>query len=219
MKSSNPASEKYYGEVAESYDSMRSSKPAYKSDQLDLECYLSQHTKLDAIYLDIPCGTGRAADLIVNSGGHYIGMDISEDMIKVLQRTSRVNTITKIGDMLNIPMEDKSVDYVISIKGLKWLTNESMVFQALSEFSRVAREGAFINLKIDYYRRKKMGGYVLHAIKKFFNLQRRESENLATISLDKSNFERMVANLGFNIIEVRVNRASSKVHNYFLTLR
>jgi ubiquinone/menaquinone biosynthesis C-methylase UbiE len=65
--------------------------------------------------LDIGCGAGREAVFLAQAGYDVIGVDISEEAIRIATERSTklgLNICWKVGDALNIPVDSNSIDFL-----------------------------------------------------------------------------------------------------------
>ncbi len=62
--------------------------------------------------LDVCCGTGSQASKIAGEGICVVGIDLSEDMLKVANKKKQKNLLFIQGDATRIPIKDKSFDCV-----------------------------------------------------------------------------------------------------------
>jgi 2-polyprenyl-3-methyl-5-hydroxy-6-metoxy-1,4-benzoquinol methylase len=81
----------YYKDIsiAEGYDRERfSSLPGRIFNALEKDCIRRAFRGISrtATLLDLPCGTGRFAEVLVGEGFHVVGVDISQAMLQVAQR-------------------------------------------------------------------------------------------------------------------------------------
>ena len=93
--------------------------------------------------LDIACGEGYGSNLLAAAGAEVIGIDIAPDVIAHAKRAyPRQNLIFREGSCLNIPMDDKSIDLVVSFETIEHLDDHE---QFLREIKRVLSDsGALI---------------------------------------------------------------------------
>lgn len=98
------------------------------------------------IVLDLGCGAGNdvfIARNLVGSSGKVIGVDMTEEMIqKANENKKRLgydNVEFKLGDIENLPIDDESIDVVISNCVLNLVPNKKKVF---SEVYRVLKDNA-----------------------------------------------------------------------------
>jgi ubiquinone/menaquinone biosynthesis C-methylase UbiE len=103
---------------------------------------------LTSCVLDVGCGSGNTACLIVQQYGSQVyGIDISEVMIaKAKERASRQGLTDRadfrVGDAYQLPFEDGLFDLVIIESVLTPLPGDKK--QALNEMARVVRPGGLI---------------------------------------------------------------------------
>ncbi len=62
--------------------------------------------------LDVCCGTGSQASKIVREGIYVVGIDLSDDMLKVANKKKQKNLLLIKGDATNMPIKDSSFDCV-----------------------------------------------------------------------------------------------------------
>ncbi|MCX6725928.1 MAG: class I SAM-dependent methyltransferase [Candidatus Shapirobacteria bacterium] len=86
--------------------------------------------------LDIACGTGRYSEFLNSLGHKVIGIDLSPDMLFQARKNQSKQINFLQGDLVKIPLNDKSVDLVICALALTHLPN---IDEALSELFRVVR--------------------------------------------------------------------------------
>ncbi|CAH8531948.1 unnamed protein product [Schistosoma guineensis] len=73
--------------------------------------------------LDIGCGSGLSGETITENGHHWVGVDISKDMLEVaLDREVEGSLV--LGDLgCGLPFRGGSFDGAISISAIQWLCN------------------------------------------------------------------------------------------------
>lgn len=152
--------DKYYGQRALEYDRVR--QGAYwDREQKAVEALLTEGP-----VLDVPVGTGRYVDIYKNKGLKYVGIDISEDMLKQATKKDPDGDYRK-GTIFELPFEDKSFGSVVCSRLMYFFEPDEM-HKAMQELCRVARnvlvsirlgkEGIPINLssythdKIKFYK-------------------------------------------------------------------
>jgi arsenite methyltransferase len=103
--------------------------------------------------LDIGCGSGwlsrRIAKLVPQ--GRVVGMDISDEMIRVAQRNSadQHNLLFVTGEVAKIPAEASSFTHVISVESAYYWPSPAA---GVKELFRVLRPGGSVWILINYYR-------------------------------------------------------------------
>ena len=91
--------------------------------------------------LDAGCGTGRLMRKLIDEGAFVTALDISENMLKVVQK-KYPDVKTVVGDVEKMPFENNSFDVIISTFVLVHLSNPSTFFE---EVCRVLKDkGKFV---------------------------------------------------------------------------
>lgn len=94
--------------------------------------------------LDIGIGTGNLAERCLEGGASMIGVDQSEEMLKVCgEKHPAIDT--RHGHFLALPLMDKQVDFIVSSYALHHLTDEEKLL-ALQEMDRVLDDGGRISI-------------------------------------------------------------------------
>ncbi len=128
--------------AAESYDEFAHVQRLSAQDML-LSCpNLTQKERV----LDIGCGTGVLSKLVVQSPMVWINLDISMTMLKCSQKhlsKKRKNEIC--ADATALPLQDNSVDVVLSNMALQWCPDP---FVCLREIRRVLKHDGQAVLRI-----------------------------------------------------------------------
>jgi len=87
--------------------------------------------------LDLGCGTGRLVKDLINSGAKVVGIDISDEMIKIMKnKFPKVKSL--VADSENLPFDDSSFDFVIASFFIVHLKNLTKTFD---EIYRVLKDG------------------------------------------------------------------------------
>ena len=91
-------------QIAQEYDQIRFSSLAgqffnNREKQIIADCF--EHLPRETIVLDMPCGTGRLAEAILEAGLRVHGADISEQMLEVAR-----GRLTKFGDRFTTEVMD-----------------------------------------------------------------------------------------------------------------
>jgi ubiquinone/menaquinone biosynthesis C-methylase UbiE len=211
-----PADKLYFGTRAAGYDEQRAGKPVTAEDDAVIRAFIETF-KSGAIVADAPCGTGRALAAIVGAGHHYRGADISSDMLK--ECWAKVPAGAKVdlalADARKLPWDDKSCDYLLSFKFIKWLPDDERVFEVLKEYRRVCRGQALVNVKI---KREKLDLSLRELRDRIAKVMDRIRLGTAVRSIDRHIFETMCNRAGWKIEAVKVNQASNGiVFNYVLS--
>ena len=85
---------------------------------------------------DIGCGNGK--NMNIKQGVHYFGCDFSESLVKICVNKG-LNVI--VGDILNIPYDDNSFDYTMSIAVIHHLSSNEKRMKAVKELLRITKPG------------------------------------------------------------------------------
>lgn len=91
--------------------------------------------------LDAACGTGFVARRLlpmVQPGGSVTGIDVNESMLDVARRFSPPGITWLLGDLQDLPLEDRSVDVVVCQQGIQYAADPA---RALAELHRVLGPG------------------------------------------------------------------------------
>ena len=106
----------------------------------------------NAVVLDVGCGSGWAARLIATqaSQGHVIGIDVSDEMIRVASDQSKgfPNLEFKVASAEALPFDDAKFSHAFSMESLYYYSN---MVAALREIHRVLADGGVFVTVIDLY--------------------------------------------------------------------
>ena len=96
-----------------------------------------------SLVLDVPCGTGRFTDWLVDQGYRVVGVDISPEMIQVAREkdTGAMGFVT--ADVLHLPYADKSVDATLTVRFFH-LVPSWMRVDVYQELSRITKQRVVI---------------------------------------------------------------------------
>ena len=153
-----------YDTLANVYDSSFTSKTAQAEDDI-IYSQLKSFLKYSSV-LDLGCGTGALLEHLDIEPENYVGIDLSENMIKLAQQKFP-NYTFKLGDMANLPLDDAQFDNVVSLYGgisyadpkvfgevLRILKPKGKFFLMLFNRRYVKRKTYILNrhgLKVDFY--------------------------------------------------------------------
>lgn len=101
-------------------------------------------------WLDVGCGSGALSESAINGykPQTLIAIDQSEEFVTTTQRRLNGNAICKIGNALDLPIEDSSVDLTVSGLVLNFVPN---VEKSLAEMTRATVKGGTVAVYIwDY---------------------------------------------------------------------
>jgi len=86
--------------------------------------------------LDVGCGTGVLEESLTGNGLSVIGLDLTEEMLRLAQRKNLSNVkLLTVGDAEHLPLKDDSFDLVFSCYVVKYCSPEKLA----AEVSRVLR--------------------------------------------------------------------------------
>ena len=107
---------------------------------------VGRDTSLDGIdVLDVGAGTGRISFFLTRRGAHVTGIDSSGEMLKKAEEKANAGGVSvnfMAGDAHELPFEDKSFDYVVSLRTLMHVVDWEKV---LGEMCRAARKGVIFD--------------------------------------------------------------------------
>lgn len=137
---------KYVDNIARNYEKIRTCEPKWKKEQ---EAVSKMILNLSGTVLDIPIGTGRFIKPCLENNLSIIGIDSSKDMLNIASKKfyNRNDVILKIGDILNIDLDNKSVNNSICVRILNWLTPNEMN-KAIQELIRVTKNKIILSIRL-----------------------------------------------------------------------
>jgi ubiquinone/menaquinone biosynthesis C-methylase UbiE len=168
----------YFGEKASRYDEGRETEEKWQREHAAVRDFLAQGT-----VLDIPVGTGRFLSLYREMGLTFKGMDVSEEMMAQAWAKDPAADIS-FGDIMRIPLPDRSVDIAVCIRLLTLIDTPDMV-AAMKELGRVARSRIILSIK---------------------TAKEKRMERRSVIHSDKD-FRSVVDEIGFRVVDERMARA------------
>jgi ubiquinone/menaquinone biosynthesis C-methylase UbiE len=150
-----PAAVRYQDPVvANAYDRQRFHHPRGRYNNWRLRRLLNKalgNLSPGSVVLDIPCGTGRIDNWLLNASLRVIAADISSEMLAVARQKVRP-TASWLGflraDADHLPLRSHSVDVVLCIRFLHLLDQEARL-RVLSEVARVARRRAVVEFRVE----------------------------------------------------------------------
>lgn len=178
------AASKYFGDVAAAYDDRRTNRARWEREQQIVAEYV-QGLPIGSQIADVPFGTGRFAPFYIERGLQVFGADISEDMIAIAKQ--------KLGDAKgfrieiaaaeSLPLPDRSVDFLISHRFVKWLPDFAGLKRVMAEFARVTRREMFLQVKL-----KRSQGFfatIRRALRKLINNGKASSRQFTELEMDE----------------------------------
>jgi len=101
---------------------------------------LAKYTRDGDKVLDLGCGNGRLYQLFANKSIHYVGLDISEELIKKAQEKFP-GVEFAVGDMCELPFPDDSYNIIYCVAAFHHLANAEERLKSLSEMRRILKSG------------------------------------------------------------------------------
>ncbi len=93
------------------------------------------------IILDLGCGTGRYTKLFSESGANLVGIDFSEEMLKIARLKIKDAQFIKWDITRKLPFPDKSFNKIICSLVISHIKN---IYPVIMEMKRVLKEDGFI---------------------------------------------------------------------------
>ena len=135
------STQQYYDRFATTYERERHHGYHRLIDDLEMELVRRYGTGLDV--LEAGCGTGLLLAETARVARNAIGLDLSRSMLGLAQH--RDLPVVQ-GSLTAVPLPDRSVDLVYS---MKVLAHVPPIREALAELARVVRPGG--HLLLDFY--------------------------------------------------------------------
>jgi SAM-dependent methyltransferase len=108
--------------------------------------FCASHLPPGGRVLDVPCGTGRHAELLAAQGFTVAGLDISERVLEVA-RAAVPGADFRQGDMRELPWGDASFDGLINLwTAFGYFETEAENERVMTEFARVLAPGGVLVL-------------------------------------------------------------------------
>ena len=104
-----------------------------KGSRKDIIPFFKKHIPLGTV-ADLGCGDGYGSLLLNNEGYDVLGMDISEEMIRLASAKKRTGLSFVMGDLNKLPFKDEEFSAVMAINSLEWTEHP---LHALNEVRRV----------------------------------------------------------------------------------
>ena len=156
--------------------------------------------------LDLGCGAGfdlLLASKEVGEDGHLIGVDMTPEMIEKAKANAAKNNLTNIdfylADIEDLPLEDNTVDVIISNCVINLTTDKEAVYR---EAFRVLKPGGRIAIA-DVLKAKEMPEDLMVDISNYI-------ECIAG-AITKSELERILTELNYSDIEIKAKANSDEI--------
>lgn len=96
----------------------------------------------DKVVLDIACGEGYGSNILGRVASKVYGVDIDKSVIAHARKNYLAGNLDfKVGDCKNIPLDDETVDVIISFETIEHHDHHE---EMLSEFRRVMKNGGIL---------------------------------------------------------------------------
>ena len=105
----------------------------------DIIPFFKNHILLGSV-ADLGCGDGYGSMLLNNEGYDVIGMDISEEMIRIATKKEQSSLSFVVGDLNKPPFQDEQFSAVMAINSLEWTEDP---LHALNQVRRITKVGGF----------------------------------------------------------------------------
>lgn len=92
--------------------------------------------------LDFGCGIGRLYSFLSSLDVEYIGIDVTAEMIAKARCLHDGIFLTYDG--INLPLDDESIDVIVSVMVLQHINNTDEYNKLVTEFKRVLRKGGHV---------------------------------------------------------------------------
>jgi ubiquinone/menaquinone biosynthesis C-methylase UbiE len=156
-------SSNFYNQVAHKFSQTR------KHFWYDLEFIKEEYDK-DGKLLDFGCGNGRLIDFLQIPPDKYVGVDNSEELIKIAKQKYPKHKFILIKDEGKLPFKNKEFDQVFSIAVFHHFTPQ-MAEKTLRELRRITKKDGKIILTIWRLWKKKYIKYLIkNCLKRNFSL-------------------------------------------------
>jgi len=144
-------------ELARYYDKIHQRKD-YEKEVDFLEKVFRKHGLKVRDILDVACGTGAHAALLVKRGYDVVGVDLNEEMLEIARRKVRNATFVK-GDMRDLKL-DRTFDAVICMfNSVAYNQTVSQLRKTLSGFRKHLKARGIVVFDTHFLREKFTHGY------------------------------------------------------------
>ena len=92
--------------------------------------------------LDLGCGSGKSSSALIDMGYEVTGLDFSDEAIGICRDRFPGSAEFVTGDVLALPFQDGSFDYVVAVHVLEHLTDAELAVAA-REIMRVLHPGGY----------------------------------------------------------------------------
>lgn len=109
--------------------------------------FIKDYIKEKAAVLDVGCGNGRLLTLIDDKPIDYTGIDVSQKLISIAQKTYP-NKKFDVGTIHSLPYKDNTFDTTISIAVLHHIPGQELRERSIKEIARVTKKGGIIIITV-----------------------------------------------------------------------
>lgn len=140
--------------------------------------------------LDVACGTGYYLELFLNNHKDIIGVDLSEEMIRICREKGLFMTL--IANYEKLPFKNSSFDMVLCMNAFQYADNP---YKTLAEFSRIIdKNGKIILTFLNLW---SLRGFI-YLIRKVFKIQSSPMNKYSIIW-----FKKYAKQMGLKIQDIR----------------
>ncbi|HUW34884.1 MAG TPA: class I SAM-dependent methyltransferase [Planctomycetota bacterium] len=129
-----------FGKLARTYDQWYETPAGQAHDRIQKADVLAMlpHPHPGATLLDVGCGTGHWSRFFAECGYKVVGVDVSQEMIRVAQARNPAGIRYRVADARDLPFRDGSFDVIAAIAAIEFIAD---VHAALREMLRCLRPG------------------------------------------------------------------------------
>lgn len=213
-----------YDKIAKQFSDVR--KSVYQ-ETVDL---IKKHIKKGDRVLDLGCGNGRLYNTIVSEKIDYIGIDFSEELIKIARKKYPEGEFM-VADSLNLPFSDNHFDKIYSIAVLHHIPSKKLRLRGMEEIKRTLKSEGFLILTVWNLQERKSIKKLIYkfGLLKLFNRSKLDfgdilkewkgSNDCYFHCFKKGELESLVKKAGLRIIdsgEIFINKKRSQSNFYIV---
>jgi ubiquinone/menaquinone biosynthesis C-methylase UbiE len=206
---------KYFGANATNYEEIRTREERWQLEQEIVKSYVKT-IPVGSKIADVPFGTGRFAPFYIERHLNVFGADISDDMLGVARKNigEAPGFELRVAAAEALPLADRSVDYLICHRFIKWLPDTQALIKVMTEFARVTRKEIFVQVRLE----PKPGA--LARIRKFFRKNRKKKaasidDRIRTSKFTARDIRRAIRAAGLSIAHTEPHPEVSKGVVYY----
>ncbi len=178
--------------------------------------------------LDLGCGNGRLAQLFADCEISYLGIDVSEELIKIAKKKFAVknNIRFEVGDILNLQLQKNNFDLVYVLAVLHHIPSEALRLKALEDINKAMKKNATLfisnwNIFGSAKYRKFLFNFAYKASQGVFNIKdafvpwKKGSSHLRYIhNFTKNEMRNLLQKTGFDVKELYYENKGEKSNFY-----